>query len=156
MSSVNDIAAAVLATCSALAAVDQASLSEYLPSVTTESVALIIPPFGQTTRVESVGVGNAVYVQSHRLRCEFWVKINTGALATTLAKAREIGLDAAKALLEDKTLGGTVSYVGFYGNDGVGPAIDIDVATVPVQIGQGLFIIATLFLPVVDMQPGTA
>ena len=150
MSTVNQIVSALKAKLETLPGVDASSSDVYLPPVESQSIALIIPPFGQETRVEALSARRGQLMQSHRIRCEFWVKINTGDLATTLARAREIGLLACRALIADQSLGEKVSRVGFYGHGSEGPRVDVEVTDRPVQIAQAPYIVVTVIIGVID------
>jgi hypothetical protein len=117
MSTVTQIKLALKARLATLTDVDQAEIDSYLPPVLTKRIALVIPPFGQETRVDRLtsqgrfALADVPVMQSHRLRCEFWVKIDTGNLAQTLRRASDIPLEAIRLLMADQELGGAVSRV---------------------------------------------
>ena len=81
MSTVTQIKLALKARLATLTDVDQADIDSYLPPVLTKRIALVIPPFGQETRVDRLTsegrfqLAHAPVMQSHRLRCEFWVRL---------------------------------------------------------------------------------
>lgn len=150
MSTVTQIANRLKERLSTLPDVDQASIDTYLPPVETERVALIIPPLGQETRVDARTPTRNINLQSHRIRCEFWVKVNTGKLALTLGRAREIGLEAIRLLLTDQTLGGVVSHVGHFGQGSNQLTMTAEVADIPIEIGGVPYLVVTVIVPVID------
>jgi hypothetical protein len=154
MSTVTEICLALKALLETIPDVDESSIDSFFPAATTRKVALIIPPFGHRTRVEAKTAQRAVLYQSHRIRCEFWVKVDNGNLQATSARAREIGLAACRLLMREDAhsnpLRDTVSKVGFYGLDGPGPALEVEVTDRPVQIGQVPYIVATVLVGVID------
>lgn len=150
MSTVTTIVTRLKERLATLPDVDQASIDTYLPPVETERIALIIPPLGQETRVDAQTPTRTINLQSHRIRCEFWVKIDTGKLALTLRRAREIGLDAIWLLLTDQTLGGVVSHVGNYGQGSNQKTLTAEVADIPIEIGGVPYIVVTVIVPLID------
>ncbi len=150
MSTVTQIANRLKDRLSSLPGVDKASIDSYLPPVETRQIALIIPPFRQETRVDARTPTRKTNLQSHRIPCEFWVKLNTGNLAYSLQRAREIGLEAIQVLLQDQSLGGTVSHVGHFGQGSDQLTISADIADMPVEIAGVPYIVVTVLVPVID------
>ena len=109
MTTLSDIAQALLDALSDIEGVDQSSISDYLPAVTTRSAALLIPlmltqsVYGYTGMEEA---GTPSW-QSHRMQAEFWVK-HTGSNSDLVERVRVIQQAAPLALAQDMTLGGTV------------------------------------------------
>lgn len=149
MATVSTITGLLLATLSALAAVDQASDESYLPPIETQAVALVIPPHGQRTQVATMTPGRGTRIKYHRIRCEFWVKLNPGDPSVGVDYAREIGLQAIEALLVDDTLNNGSYRIGFYGTD-TPQAIEADVTEEPIRIKGADYLVATVYAPIVD------
>lgn len=150
MSTVSQIANALKARLETLPGVDQASTDSYLPPVETDDIALVIPPLGQETQVWTQTARRTPLFQSHRIRCEFWVKLVTGNLPLTLQRTREIGLMAIRDLLAEPTLNGTVQSIGHFGPGSNQVSITCDVADVPVQIAGVPYLVATVLVPLTD------
>lgn len=150
MSTVTQIATRLKDRLSTLDGVDRASIDVYLPPVETEQIALIIPPLRMESRVDAMTPTRNINMQSHRIPCEFWVKVNTGKLTWTLQRAREIGLEAIQLLLADQTLGGVVSHVGNYGQGSNQKTLTADVADLPVEIAGVPYLVVTVIVPVID------
>ncbi len=151
MSTVAQICAELVTLLGALPNVDQASKDIYEPPITTRAIALIITPFGQQGQVWTQTARRTPLFQSHRIRCEFWVKLNTGGLQQTMALAREIALLAIRALVNDTTnLGGTVQSVGHYGPGSNQLSIEYEVADRPTSINGIPYIVAVVDVPVTD------
>lgn len=157
MSTVAQIKRALLDRLATLADVDQAEIDNYVPPIRTKKIALVIPPFGQETRVDvltSAGSrwqpGSQKTMQSHRLRCEFWVKIDTGDLAGTLQRASEIPLDAIALLMRDQTLNGTVDRVGNFGQGDNRWSISSETIDRPIQVAGVPYVVVVVNVPVID------
>ena len=156
MSTVTQIKMALKARLATLTDVDQAEIDSYLPPVLTKRIALVIPPFGQETRVDRLTsqgrftLADAPVMQSHRLRCEFWVKIDTGNLAQTLRRASDIPLEAIRLLMADQDLGGAVSRVGNFGQGDNRWAITSETIDRPVEVAGVPYIVVVVNVPVID------
>ena len=155
MSTVTQIKLALKARLAKLTDVDQAEIDSYLPPVLTKRIALVIPPFDQQTRVDIVTANNSrfgpkVVMQSHRLRCEFWVKVDTGNLAQTLRRASDIPLEAIHSLMLDQALGGVVSRVGNFGAGDNRWSITSETIDRPVEIAGVPYIVVVVNVPVID------
>lgn len=150
MSTITQIVSRLKERLSSLPGVDKASIDSYLPPVETQQIALIIPPFRQETRVDVQTPTRAINIQSHRIPVEFWVKVNTGRLAYTLQRAREIGLEAIRLLMTDQTLGGVVSHIGNFGQGSNQKTLTADVADMPIEIAGVPYIVVTVMVPVID------
>lgn len=150
MSTVSQICEALRVRLAALPGVDQSSIDSYLPPVETDGIALVIPTLGMETQVWSQTARRTPLFQSHRIRCEFWVKLNTGNLRLTLERAREISLMAIRDLLAEPTLNGVVQHVGHFGPGSNQLAISAEVTEVPVQIAGVPYLVATVIVPVTD------
>lgn len=134
---------------SALPGVDQASMDDYTPPIKTTSIALVFPALGTQGRVERP-TKNGFTVNSHRIPAEFWVKADPAKPAETMRKARDIALLAIRTLLQDPTLGGAVQAIGYYGHNGGGLSIEYEVSDRPVTVGGVSYIVANVFVPVMD------
>jgi hypothetical protein len=156
MSTVTQIKLALKARLATLTDVDQAEIDSYLPPVLTKRIALVIPPFGQETRVDRLtsqgrfALADVPVMQSHRLRCEFWVKIDTGNLAQTLRRASDIPLEAIRLLMADQELGGAVSRVGNFGAGDNRWSITSETIDRPVEIAGVPYIVVVVNVPVID------
>jgi hypothetical protein len=140
----------------ALTDVDQAAIDSYLPPVQTKSVALVIPPFGQQSRIDALTTAGSRYVperqtvmMSHRIPLELWVKIDTGHLAQTITRARELPTLAIQAILANATLNNTVDRVGNYGPGDNTASIETDTFDRPVQIDGVPYIVIAITVPVI-------
>lgn len=150
MSTITQIVEALATLLTTLDEVDQVAVDSYLPPVKTQTVALVFPPFGQESLVQATTPARSVLMQSHRIPCEFWCKLSTGNVATTVLRAREIGLAAIRLLVSDQSLGGTVSRVGHYGEGSNRLAISALVEDRPVEVGGVPYIICKVVVPVID------
>lgn len=150
MSTVTQICDALIMRLKHLPGVDQTSRDTYLPAIESEHISLIIPPLGQQTQVWTLTARRNPVFQSHRIRCEFWVKLDTGNMALTLERTREIGLWAIRDLLAEPTLGGMVQSVGHFGPNSNQMSIECDVAETPVLASKVPYLVATVIVPVTD------
>lgn len=139
MATVTSIATALQTALDTLAAVDQSSISDFLPPLTTQSVALCIVPMQQETSAEFEDLSGSTLVYTHRIPCEFWVKHVQGAVATTHQRAREINHDAIKVLAQSDGTGYTLSF-DF--------AFEAQVSDQFVEVGNNPYLVATLIVPV--------
>lgn len=150
MSTVTQICDALITRLAALPNVDQCSRDVYLPLIESQRICLIIPPLGQQTQVWTQTARRTPLFQSHRIRCEFWVKLDSGNMAATLAMTREIGLLAIRSLLDEPTLGGVVQSVGHFGPGSNQMSIECDVAETPVVASKVPYLVATVIVPLTD------
>lgn len=143
MTTITQISTAIKVLIEALSDVDQASIDSYLPPVTTQKVALVMPPMGLRGSVDAP-VGRKTKLV-HRIPCEFWTKVHNGDLPSTVARAREICLNAAAEVQASLTLGGLIEYLG----DGSGsPAFEWAIDDEMINVGHGTYIRGTLFVTV--------
>lgn len=149
MATVATITGLLKTVLSGIGGVDQASDEIYLPPVKTEAVALVIPPYGQQSSGIRQAAVRGTWLLYHRIRCEFWVKLNSGAPATAITYARELGRAAIVALLTDATLNNANYQVGYYGNN-TPQAIEADVTETPIVVGGMEFIVVSVIVPIVD------
>lgn len=149
MATVSTITGLLVTSLSALSAVDQWSDESYLPPIETRQVALVIPPHGQQTQIATPTPTRGTRIKYHRIRCEFWVKLDPGDATQGVTYAREIGLQAIEALLTDSTLNSSSYRIGFYGQD-TPQAIEADVTDAPVRIKGVDYLVCTVFAPIVD------
>lgn len=149
MSTVSQICEALRVRLSTLPGVDQSTIDEYLPPVKTEMIALVIPPLDQKSQTWWVSARRTPLFQSYKIRCEFWIKLDTANLSLTLQRAREIGRLAIRALIAEPTLSGAVQLVGVYGRDAK-PLIETEVADRPITIAGVPYMVATIVVPVTD------
>lgn len=150
MSTVTQICDALIARLRTLPDVDQYSRDVYLPLIDSQRICLIIPPLGQQTQVWTQTARRAPLFQSHRIRCEFWCKLDSGKVPEVLSRAREIGLLAIRSLLSEPTLGGVVQSVGHFGPGSNQMSIECDVAETPVVASKVPYLVATVIVPVTD------
>ena len=120
--------------------VDQTSIDVYIPAASTQGSALIIPPLGQSSVYSFRNLSASTARVVHRIPCEFWTKVSTGALATTLASARDIGRLATIAIMAGDSTNG---YELETGED-----ITVSVTEVPVVVGDMAYIVTTVTVPV--------
>lgn len=119
--------------------VDQTSIDTYTPATSTQGTALLITPFGQSAVVQFTDLAGDKARYIHRIPCEFWTKFSTGAQATTIAAARDIGRLAVIALMTNDSTG----YEIWPEED-----ITVSVTEVPVIIGDMAYIVTTVTVPV--------
>lgn len=150
MSTVSQICEQIRARLATLPDVDKSSIDLYFPPIETQRIALIIPPFGQQTQVHTLTSGRKQIFQSHRIRCEFWIKLDAGKLALCLQRAREIGQEAARLLIVEPGLSGTTSHVGHYGPGGSAPMITAEVADQAAEVGNASYLVCVMTVPVID------
>src|SRR5690242_2575575 len=113
MADITDVAGALKTILSTLTDVDQSSLADYAPAVATQKVALLIVPFQQSGTMQYASlVGGSSYVHAHDIPCEFWVKVNSGDVATAMQRGRDICLQAMRLVAANPTLNGSVQRVG--------------------------------------------
>lgn len=109
MATATTVAEAVVAVIdAALSEVDAASTADYLPAVESQKVALIATALGHADEghVYSAGWMHVI----HRLRLEFWTKVDQGDVATCVTRARDAGYRAMRALVAgDVTSGYTLA-----------------------------------------------
>jgi hypothetical protein len=152
MSTIAQIVTALRTTLTSnLSQVDQWSTDEYLPPIQTANTALIIPAFGQQSEAGLLNLGGDEY-QTHRIRCEFWVKHN-GVNANLTQRARAIAGEAVRVLMTNPTLGGAVETVGYYNGSSFEYIIRTEIAEGMVEVGGGSYCIVTVLVPVTDFNP---
>lgn len=158
MSTVTEICLALKEILETLPGVDKASISEYVPPVETESIALLITPYRQRDLFEVDTANPMLILQSHQIYCEFWVKLDTAAVPATMERAREIGQAAARRLLKENRkatkLNDTVSVIGHYGINSSTPRIEVKVHDRPIRVNNVPFIVADMTVPVIDYADG--
>lgn len=145
MSTITQISTAIKALIATLTDVDQSSIDSYLPTATTQKVALVMPPMGLRGTVDAP-VGRKTKLV-HRIPCEFWVKVHNNDLPTTVARAREICLNAAAEVQASLTLGGLIDYLG---DGGGSPAFEWAIDDNMINLGHGTYIRGTLFVTVTE------
>lgn len=150
MSSVTIIAQALEIRLATLSGVDQSSVSTYTPPVETKNIALIIPPLGLESRLDRMAGRGSPLMQSHRIQCEFWVRVDKADLAMTMERSREIGLAAMRLLIQDQSLGGAVQSVGQFGPGSNALALSSKVNDFPITIQGMTFIVVTVTVGVID------
>jgi hypothetical protein len=142
MATITQISNAIKTIISALPDVDEASIDGYLPGVTTQKVALVMPPLGLSGTVEAP-VGRKTRLV-HRIPCEFWVRVDGGNPAAAMQRGREICLNAAAELQASLTLNGTVTFLGDDNSPPFAWAVDPEIF----EIGKGRFIRGVLTVTV--------
>lgn len=156
MTTVTQIKQALKTLLSKITDVDKATIDSYLPPVETKHIALVIPPFGQQTRTDVLTTAGSKFVpeqkqvmESLRVRCEFWVKLDTGRLPHTLARASDIPQEAIALLLAHPTLGGKVDRMGNYGQGSGSQTIEAETIDRPVEIAGIPYIVVSVIVPVI-------
>lgn len=149
MSSTVQIVLALKTTLATVPGVDKSSTDEYLPPINTADTALIIPAFGQESEYGTNSFSNTSTYQTHRFRCEFWVK-HKGNNADLTQRARERAAAATKAVTNDPTLGGVVETIGWYNGKSFDPTMRAEIADNLVTIGPASYLPVTLFVTVTD------
>lgn len=154
MTTVTVLKKALKGLLSTITDVDVATVDSYLPPVETRSIALVIPPFGQQTRTDVLTTSGGKFVlekkqvaESHRVRCEFWVKLDSGKLPLTLARASDIPQEAIRLLLATPTLGGLVDRIGNYGTGSDRQTIEAETIDRPVEIAGVPYIVVIVNVP---------
>ena len=104
MATVTSIADAIQTLLLALADVDQASTETFLPAVTTAKAAVIMAPFGQRDAFQFADLSGDNFAGLQRIPVQIWVKHTNGQEATVADRAREMGLNAAKTLIDRKSV----------------------------------------------------
>lgn len=152
MSTVTQIITQIVAVLDDISDIDTTSISEFLPPVTTQKVALIVPPIGMRGHIGWATPDRDPRFQSHRIPCEFWIKVDTGNLSSCMERGREICLTAARKLIDSGNLNGTVMSVGYMliNGESDGPDLEYRVDDELITVGKSPYIRATLFVPVVD------
>lgn len=149
MATVATIAALLMQALQTLPDIDQASIDHYLPPVTTQKIAVVIPPLDQKTRSQAPTAGRGPRLYWYQIRCEFWVKLNAGDIPTGVARVREIGRQAIDVLWTDRRLNDGGLRVGWIG-PGDGQGIQADVGERPLNVGGVDYLVATVYAPIVD------
>ena len=105
MATVDSIVDGLAAAVANVSTVDQVSTDTFTPAISTQSIAAMIVPFGQSAGGDvhfTLGGGTAEIV--HSIPIEFWVKHVPGAEATTMQRARNVPqLAIAQLLASDGT-----------------------------------------------------
>lgn len=140
----------------ALTDIDQVDTDSYLPPVLTRTAALVIPPFGQQTRIDILTTGGSRFepvqqsgTESHRIRLEIWVKLDTGKLPATIKRARELPTLAIKAILANPTLNNSVDRVGNYGGASNSTSIETETYDRPVTVDGVPYIVIQISVGVI-------
>lgn len=135
---------------SALPDVDYASQDNYEPAIKSRKIALLIVPFEQRGSLSYGAIGGSIgtysIAHSHRITCEFWIKVNTGHIDEAMQRGRDICLEAMLLLSANPTLNGMVTQLGassIRGNSAFGGLLaeyeilgHIDRANVPFVVGK--------------------
>jgi hypothetical protein len=125
-----------------LSSVDQASTSDYLPPILTQSVAVVIPALGQEVETGTDSFSSNPTYETFRVRAEFWVK-HTGDNSTLTTRARAISIEALDLLWKNPTITGSVSTLGWYDP----PVFDM---TMKSEVSDQLVVVGnSTYLPVV-------
>lgn len=152
MATIAQIVTALASTLTSnIAQIDQSSTGEYLPSIKTANTALIIPAFGQESEAGILNLAGDEY-QTHRIRCEFWVK-HTGDNASLTTRTRAIAGEAVRVLMTNSTLGDVVHTVGYYNGTDFEYVIRTTVADGLIEVGGAPYCVVTVLVPVTDFNP---
>jgi hypothetical protein len=122
----------------ALTEVDMVSQAEFMPAVTTTSVALLAVPFSyQVIGTWETLDGDMRLV--HRIQFEFWIKHVQGKSATTAQYAYDLGTKAMRALKDSDGTGYSLDY----------EPIEYTVDANPVTVNNMPWIVGTLAVGIV-------
>lgn len=156
MTTVTQIKQALKSLLSTITDVDRATIDHYLPPVETKHIALVIPPFGQQTRTEVLTTGGSKFVpesktvmESLRIRCEFWVKLDSARVAYCLSRSSDIPKEAIALLFAHPTLNGTVDRMGNFGSGSDRQSIDAETIDRPIEIAGIPYIVVSVIVPVI-------
>lgn len=152
MTDITDVATQLESILSALADVDQSSIADYAPAVATQKIALLIVPFQLSGVMAFSDVGNHL-AHAHEVPCEFWVKVNSGDVATATARGHNICLQAMRLLAANPTLNLALTRLGSAYNGTLGRVGRYTIAPRYEEKGVTTWIIATLFVPVEIKEP---
>lgn len=147
MTDITDVATQLRSILGALSDVDTSSQADYAPMVTTQKIALLIVPFQLTGAMGFLTV-NTKIVHAHEIPCEFWIKVNSGDVATAVSRGHNICLQAMRLLAADLTLGLPRTQLGSALNGTQGRIGRYNVAPRYEEKGVVTWIVATLFVPV--------
>ena len=112
MTTISQVVTAIAGVLDGITGVDVVDLTGYDAAITTQDVALIIPPFEQQSMygfMTHEQSGDPSF-QTHIIRCEFWCKV-VSSVATAATRARTVEAAIVATLLADQTLGGVVSAI---------------------------------------------
>lgn len=142
MATVTEIAEALAAVLDAnVAGIDSVSTTEYLPAITTQTVACVVVPFDQRSIYTTDILGSVTVRATHWIQIEFWVRHDQGQISTSVQRVRNIAQLAAIALYtNDSTT---------YELDTAEP-MEANVLGEPVQIHDIPYLMASIIVPVWD------
>lgn len=110
MTTISQVVTALAGVLDGITGVDVVDTTGYDGAITTQDVALIIPPFEQMSMYGFMThdqSGNPDW-QTHVVRCEFWCKI-VSSVATAATRARTVEAAIVSTLMADVTLGGVIT-----------------------------------------------
>lgn len=148
MSSLTDVANALVTILSVLPDVDVSSVTSYTPPITTKKAALLIVPFGQTGSMKFGMIGRYSLIHAHRIPCQFWVKSDLSQRDAGIQRARDIVLSALRLVAADPTLLGTVLQLGSTLLGNAGEVGQYEIRPLFDERDQIPYIVATLYVPV--------
>ena len=127
---------------SAVADIDTVSSSDFSPAITTAKVAALSPAFDleQSFTWQSLSSDNVLI--THRIPIELWVK-HDGNPATTMQRARDIGVSVIDALIAADGTGFTMIY-----DDPVSFSVDPALTT----INSVSWLVATMIVSLYELR----
>lgn len=140
MATVTSIATALKTQLTTLSYVDQSSITQFLPAIETQKVALIIPPYGQRDAGTYLTMTKMEMI--HRIRCEFWVRLipdSDGSAGTVFGYAREIPVDAMQVLMNNDGTNYDLAEDELIESETVDTPIDVE--------GSGTFAVVIVTVP---------
>jgi hypothetical protein len=127
--------------------IDQTSIDEFLPAITTQKAALVWPVFGTVSVYGPYSLSLTVTYEAHQIPLEIWVK-HGGDIATTTTRVRALVGNVAEALQAITTLGGLIETIGFYDGEAFDGRITAVVADEVESSSEIPYIIITVTIPV--------
>lgn len=110
--------------------VDAVDLNSFLPLVDSRRVALVGTPTGGGSTLRPTNLQGTEWEAVHRVRLQLWVKVDTGAPAADVERAREVGHRALMALAAADGTGYSLQFDGTPLVAEAGPDV-LEVAGVP-------------------------
>ena len=127
---------------SAVADIDTVSSSDFSPAITTAKVAALSPAFDLEQSFTWQSLSNDSVLITHRIPIELWVK-HDGNPATTMQRARDIGVSVIDALIAADGTGFTMIY-----DDPVSFSVDPALTT----INSVSWLVATMIVSLYELR----
>ena len=127
---------------SAVADIDTVSSSDFSPAITTAKVAALSPAFDLEQSFTWQSLSSDSVLITHRIPIELWVK-HDGNPATTMQRARDIGVSVIDALIAADGTGFTMIY-----DDPVSFSVDPALTT----INSVSWLVATMIVSLYELR----